>query len=166
MKRRLASLVVLSVLAATGCGGEGPRSEPDVVPTSSTADTFQVVGRLSLSLPDFTWNEDPLSCAGSGGYNDLALGAQVVVSDPAGTTVAVGSVIEAIPIVERDDDTAEYRASACTLRFVVSGVPTGKTFYGVEVSHRGRLQYPEAEARKELELTIGLLNGAAVMLGG
>jgi hypothetical protein len=154
MRRRLAFIAALPLLATAACGGQEPAAKP-ATPSPSKSEVFQVTGKFYLSLADFTWDEDPPVCAGSGGYDDLALGAQVVVSDPAGTTVAVGSVTESIPITEWDDDAEDYLATACTLRFLVTGVPAGKGFYGIEVSHRGRLQYSEAQARKELELTIG-----------
>jgi hypothetical protein len=154
MRRHLAPLCVLVLLAA--CGGEQPAAKPTPAPPPPTTPAvFQVTGKFYLSLPDFVWNSDPPTCEGQDGYDDLKVGARVVISDAGITTIAVGSVTESIPITEWDDGLEDYRASACTLRFLVTGVPAGKGYYGVEVSERGRVDFSEAEMRKELELTIG-----------
>jgi hypothetical protein len=136
----------LSILAVAACsGGKAPEST-----TSSAPATFSVTGGLTLGIGDFVWNSDANSCSGSGGYQDMRAGAQVVVSDAAGATVAVGSINQAAPYVP----TGETRALRCELSFLVENVPADKGFYGVEVAHRGRLQYPENQMRQDLKLTL------------
>jgi hypothetical protein len=44
---------------------------------------------------------------------------------------------------------------ACVIPFTVGNVPTGLGFYGIEISHRGRLQHSETDLRHGLDLTLG-----------
>lgn len=142
--RRIIAVTVLIPLAACGA-----RQEPAAAPSKPAV--FQVTGSISLGAGDFIWNASPPSCAGDGGYGDMKVGTQAVVSDAAGATLALGSIVEAKPEVATDGSPG---AEGCTLRFLILNVPAGQKFYGVEVSHRGRLQYTEAEARKDLSLTL------------
>ncbi|OZF40834.1 hypothetical protein CH296_00290 [Rhodococcus sp. 14-2496-1d] len=82
-------------------------------------------------------------CEGKGGYDDLAEGASVTVSDASGTTVATGNI---------NDST--YIDGACLLSFAFD-VPAGSDFYKVEVSHRGEVTYPADQARSGVFMTIG-----------
>jgi hypothetical protein len=114
-------------------------------------DTITVSGTMTLpmALADTNLRSDGIACDGTseaagGGYSDVATGVQVVVSDSAGKTIAVGALSR-----------GATKGSSCVMPFTVAGVPSGKGFYGVEVSHRGRLQYPEADLRRGLALTLG-----------
>lgn len=75
------------------------------------------------------------------GFEDVHPGAQVVVSDSTEKTVAIGDL--------------EGGGEACQYRFTVTNVPAGLGFYGVEVSHRGRLQYSEDQIREPVRLSLG-----------
>ena len=79
--------------------------------------------------------------------SELREGANVVVTDASGNTVAVTS-LQAGKWENRDGITY------CRLPFSVR-VPSGKGFYGVEVAHRGRVQFTEAQ-----------LGAAVVTIGG
>lgn len=149
------ALAASVLLTLTGCEGAKPKPVVQPKPAASSSPTvFQINGSITLDLPDFVWDDDSSTCVGTGGYDDIHVGAQTVVTDAAGTTIAVGSIVDDIPQVgDLIDGTA--RATSCVFRFRVQDVPADKGFYGVEVSHRGRLQYPEAEASKELTLTLG-----------
>jgi hypothetical protein len=39
--------------------------------------------------------------------------------------------------------------------FSADDVPSGRSFYTVEVAHRGEVKYSKADAAKPLELTLG-----------
>jgi hypothetical protein len=84
-------------------------------------------------------------CAGGGGFDDIREGTQVVVTDAAGKTIALGQL------------TAGGRKGGvgCMFLFVVENVPAGLDFYGIEVSHRGRVQYTAAQLAAPIELSIG-----------
>lgn len=76
------------------------------------------------------------NCRGKGGYVDLRIGAEVVVSDNAGATIGLTQL--------RDASLVTDGGYHCVWTFTAD-VPAGKGFYGVEVTHRGRVQYPEAQ---------------------
>lgn len=108
---------------------------------------FTVVGTIALSD-----TSDPPSiqstgsgCAGTGGYSDIAAGTEVVIADGSGATLAIGNVLV----------TTLISANQCDLAFSVTGVPSGKSFYGVTVSHRGTIQFTEAQLKAGPALTIG-----------
>lgn len=122
----------------TGGGDDDPASKP-----------VRIHGYVTLKLGQFTWDPNPLHCEGWKGYDDIKPGAQVVVTDAAGKTIAVGSLASGLPKRDPNDD---QRAVSCSLEFNVDA-PGGNEFYGVEVSHRGRLQYPPDRFAQPLELS-------------
>ncbi|WP_155949803.1 hypothetical protein [Rhodococcus sp. 114MFTsu3.1] len=65
------------------------------------------------------------------------------MSDESGTLLAKGALA-----------TSSGGSSGCWLDFTVSGVSRGKTFYKVEVSHRGELTYTESEAESGLVFSL------------
>ncbi|QIQ07265.1 hypothetical protein HA039_31160 [Streptomyces liangshanensis] len=77
-------------------------------------------------------------CEGTGGYDDISLGTSVTVYDAAGAVVGTSSLV----LSEFDAD-----ARSCTFDVSVENVPARKDFYQVEVSHRGKVQLTEAEAK-------------------
>lgn len=113
----------------------------------AAAATFSVTGTMELKAGQFI-SDDNQSCRGQDGYDDLTMGASVTITDASGTVVALGEVNS----MHNDDG----MAGACDLGFKVDGVPAGKGFYGVEVSHRGAVKEPEAELKAgSVQLTIG-----------
>lgn len=74
------------------------------------------------------------------GYGDIRTGTQVVVTDEHNTTLGVGELVA---------------AGTCRWTFTVTGVPAGRSFYGVTVSRRGTVQYTEAQLRQPLALGLG-----------
>ncbi|MEU7470761.1 hypothetical protein AB0A94_19890 [Streptomyces sp. NPDC044984] len=84
-------------------------------------------------------------CSGTGGYSDIDFGAQVNVTDAAGTLVAVGSL-----------GFGEKTELGCEFPFTVDDITPGSKFYTVEVSHRGGLTQTEDELRTGgLAFTLG-----------
>lgn len=136
----IAALVLL-VAAGTGWYAFRALGEKEQAPAKS-AKTMDVVGNITLT--DGVLNVDGVQCAGRGGYDDIRPGAQVVVTDAAGSTIALGELRG-----------GHFEGTSCVLEFTVRGVPTGQAFYGVEVSHRGRLQYTEIQVREFLRLSLG-----------
>ena len=106
------------------------------------ASMIAVTGSLELS----TSSAATLAghCAGSGPYGDIVPGATVTITDAAGTTVALGSLGTGNVTTNK----------TCGFPFALS-VPAGKGFYGIEVSHRGRLQLTEAKLAGPIQLTLG-----------
>lgn len=123
----------------------------DDTPNETTApegtDTFTVSGTVTLTSADILTGGG--TCFGDGGYSDLQPGAQVVVRDAQGATVAAGSLGPgARPKGER------YRNVMCEFPFTVEGVPSGGDLYSVEVGSRGEVTFREADAGS-LALTLG-----------
>lgn len=75
-------------------------------------------------------------CTGEGGYDDIRLGASVVVKDGKGVTLATGRL--------GAGKMGEFGVD-CEFSLEVLNVPKAD-FYSIEVSHRGALTY----SRKEL----------------
>jgi hypothetical protein len=105
-------------------------------------DNFNVYGSLQLNGSDGISHSGTV-CQGTDGYDDIQVGAEVVVSDDSGKTLAIG-----------DLTTSTYDGS-CSFTFAVKGVPTGKKFYGVEVTHRGDVQFTEQQLKAGPTLTLG-----------
>jgi hypothetical protein len=113
-----------------------------VVLRSATApETFTLTGTLTLRDPD-PFGEP---CVMSGGYSDINAGAQVVVTGAAGQTLALGHL----------QPGAYSDAPYCRFPFTVPQVPAGESFYAVEVTHRGKVQYTEERLRRPIDLTLG-----------
>jgi hypothetical protein len=130
------------VLAGLGMAAVG------VTRSDAPAPAARMDIRGSITVP---WSGSLLSatgsdCAGSGGYSDLAPGGQVTVTDETGKVVGVGRITVG--------QGSPYQP--CVLLFEVAGVPSGARYYGVEVTHRGKIQKTEADLRSAtLNLEIG-----------
>ncbi|MEU1720352.1 hypothetical protein [Nonomuraea sp. NPDC005692] len=133
-------LAVAVVLVVAGCG-----SEPAPAVTSAAA-ALTVSGSVTVKGgPPQVLTENELTCRGGGGFDDLRQGAQVVVTDAAGTTIALGQL----------SGGSWKRGVGCIFLFTVPDVPGGEKFYGVEISHRGRAQYTAAQIAAPLAMEIG-----------
>ncbi len=82
-------------------------------------------------------------CSGTGGYNDIVAGADVTVTDAAGTIVAIGAL-----------GAGAVTNMACAFPFSVSA-PAGKGFYGLAIGHRSKVQYSESALAKPVHLSLG-----------
>jgi hypothetical protein len=91
------------------------------------------------------------TCSGSDGYADITAGTQVVVYDPAGTTIATGALKAGTPGALESD----VLVTQCRFGFHVTGVPLVK-FYAVEVSHRGKVTFSADQVSAgDVALTLG-----------
>ncbi len=106
------------------------------------SDAYTVTGTVILSNGEFINTGG--ACYGMGDFQDIRPGAKVVVTDAAQRTVATGAI-----------ETAQETVAECHLTFRVEDVPRGDAFYGVEVTHRGRLQYTAADLEQHLMLSLG-----------
>jgi hypothetical protein len=145
-RRRVLVLVLIAVATLGGAAGIGGGILFAMVQAGKVDNplsrSFTVEGTITLDHGDFVTTDD--SCFGDGGYNDMHLGTQVVVTDAAQKTVAVGKIVA-----------AEDTVTECRLTFRVEDVPRGEDFYGIEVSHRGRLQYTADDLEQPLTLSLG-----------
>lgn len=138
-----AGAVLLLVLAGVGLVLLFSRDEPP----APTVGTLTIRGTVTVPL---TGELRPIDtqCDGSGGYSDMRAGAAVAVTDPASKTIALGNLGPG-----RVDGSTGHQL--CEFAFEVAGVPSGAGFYGVEVGHRGRIQYAEADLSRPMKLSLG-----------
>lgn len=144
-RRTLTTLLIGAVAGAAIVGGTW-------YTTSSSSDTSSIAiatdGKPAAAKGTFTLNGEFVltdgavddgagGCEGSGGYDDIALGTSVTVYDAAGAVIATSSLL----LSEFD-----RAAGTCTYDVSVDGVPGGKNFYQVEISHRGKIQLSAEEA--------------------
>lgn len=143
-RRRYVWLIV-AIVVVLAVGG----TAAGIVSQRSGTSAFAVSGSVTLTDSDV---DDPAitagpsgGCQGSGGYSDMQEGAQVIVADQDGTTLALGSLGAGV----------QSTVSICVFPVMVSHVPAGKKFYGIEVTHRGFVQYTEAQLKAGPGLTLG-----------
>ncbi len=83
------------------------------------------------------------TCWGTGGYNDIRSGAQVVITDAASTTVAVGSITTALPVMDQSASDGGELAAGCSFGFTVENVPAGHQSMGWRSPARDGCSTPE-----------------------
>jgi hypothetical protein len=93
----------------------------------------QVRGTLSLYADAPTWMSTGDTCSGTGGYDDIDVGAGVVVRDGSGQLLGTSQL-----------ESGRYEAGACTFEFVVRDIPDAD-HYSVRVGSRGGLEYSHDE---------------------
>jgi hypothetical protein len=114
---------------------------------SPAPSTFAVTGQIEVNGNYRNTDiQNDLRCAMTGGYSDIREGAQVVVTDAASKTIALGQL---------SYGSWDQNDARCIFLFSVTEVPAGHRFYGIEVSRRGRLQYTAEEISRPLALTLG-----------
>lgn len=142
----LAAVVLFGIIAGLTfvlAGGKSSGSTPAAAP--STESTVLVAG--TLDLMDAYSDGTGTACSGSGGYSDIADGAQVVVTDASGKTIGVGSLVSGV------STDLVGNIGTCEFTFAVR-VPSGVGPYAVEVTHRGKISFTEADAG-DVKLTLG-----------
>ena len=146
MKNAALLLAPLAIALGACAGTTASTATVTTSAVSSEASTFVLAGVVTLSGYDsFTSLTGKGSlCWGIDGYDDLAEGAKVVVSDEAGTVLATDAVQSATAM-------GGYR---CDLMFRVA-VPDGQAFYQVSVGNRDPYVASADEARRGLALSIG-----------
>lgn len=111
-------------------------------PTTTDPQLATIKGTLLLNQI-----EEPLDrgeeCTGEGGFDDIAEGAQVTVTDETGTIIASGRLGPGA-----ENDIVVEDGLGCFFEFEVDGVPTDRAFYSIEVAHRGALTFSIAEIRQ------------------
>ena len=106
--------------------------------------SIDIRGNLTLHTNEFNKNE---ACGGTGGYSDIAGGAQVKVS---------GADDKIIKLAELQAGKADEFGD-CIFAFTIKGVPNSDV-YQIEVSHRGKTAYSKddlVEKGYKIELSLG-----------
>jgi hypothetical protein len=111
--------------------------------------TLSSFGETDISEWSFLYPAfGPGDCIGKGGYDDITVGAGVVIVDGTGTTIAVGHLGEGI---------YDKNATSCTFDFTVEDVPSAK-FYSIRIGRRGGPTF-SLEELEELDWTMDLSLG-------
>lgn len=149
MKRLAVVLAVILVLAGCGGGSKAP----------ATAKTVTIHGTLTItSTGDFSWDLAPdgktgICHGGSRGFDDIQSGAQVTVTNQAGTTIALGT-LDGNATATFDGSGSDATGTSCKFTFSIPKVPTA-SFYGLEVVHRGVVKFTPAQVAGVVALTLG-----------
>lgn len=145
MRLPLLGLAAIAVIA-TGCGSVLATPKPSAPAMINISGTIAVRGGVSQN------GLDGEACATTGaGYKDIQAGVQVVITDAASKTVALATLG---PGTMRRPGGPDDFERHCVFSFAAPA-PAGHDFYGVEVSHRGRVQFTAAQVKAPLELTLG-----------
>ena len=115
---------------------------------NASASRHTITGTFSLtdSNSDYANYSVGHYCSGENGYADIADGAEVQVSNQAGTILATGVL---------HGGTDEF--ASCDFTFSIPGVPSA-SFYQIQVSHRGNVTFSKNELQRNhwmAELTLG-----------
>lgn len=140
----------LLILALAGVAAWALLRDPAGKPTPAAPTkpaTLIINGNLRLTDSSGVQNLDDTACQGMGGYNDIKQGSSVSVTDSAGKVVGIANL--GVGKLIGSGMTRE-----CEFSFSVFDVPAGLGFYGVEVSHRGSVQYKESDLGS-VQVTLG-----------
>jgi hypothetical protein len=119
-----------------------PNSGRECVEVVPEIGSFTVMGTLTLGQTQL--GDSGTSCRGTGGYDDIAEGVQVKITDASGAVVQLGTL-----------GAGQVKSFRCVFTFWIVEVPVNRQdVYGVEVSHRGIVQFRQDEALL-LGLTLG-----------
>jgi hypothetical protein len=152
--RRNRSLVIVLVIMIVGifviAGVTG------YVLWDKRAQPITISGSLVLPSNGFDAPSN-IECMGKDGYDDIREGAAVVIHDAAGKVMATGELKHGKPSEFSDMDgvLTEAVPQKCTFAFTVHDVPAGQKFYGVEVSHRGTVNYSATQVKSAVSLSLG-----------
>lgn len=143
------ALAAVTVVAASGCSssksaGPAPSSAPAEINVQGMLNVTEPGGGAFVNTDGtLTVPTDGGLCTSTGGYSDLVEGASVVISDDAGTTLAIATL----------DPGTSTASGVCQFPFTTH-VVAGKHFYGITVTHRGMVKFAETGMSAPV-LTIG-----------
>ncbi|MDX2709225.1 hypothetical protein PV350_41255, partial [Streptomyces sp. PA03-6a] len=104
---------------------------------AANRDTFTLTG--TFTLYGGAESDGVGGCQGEDGFGDVRAGAAVTVYDASGEVIAVGALTD--PKASDPE-----LIVACAFTVTVPEVPRGERFYGVEVSHRGKVTVSAEQA--------------------
>lgn len=139
------ALVALSALALAGCSTSAAAK-----PAPAKPKTFSSKGSITVPNGDYSApGNDGSFCGGMPGYGDIVGGAQVVVKDESGKTLAVA------PLEAGVTDSTSGVVIKCRYDFELKGLPNAK-FYSVHVGNqaRGDVQFSKSDMKSGPALVI------------
>jgi hypothetical protein len=121
------------------------QSSLEAVPEAAPETPLSVRGTLALHGWMSFYQQDS-NCIGNNGYEDIRYGTPVTVYD--------GTQIVAVGSLGLGQIAGTQLAPSCDFAFSVN-VPRGADFYSVEISHRGRLNYPAEQLNEAVQISLG-----------
>lgn len=150
MRHRVPTRPLLIAAAALAAIGVAVTVAITVIPDDKpkAPKTFTISGTMEvIDIGIFSdTGTDGEACTLPDGYSDIP-GAQVVVTDASSRVIALGN----LPATGR---MSSIPPRHCVFNFSLD-VPEGHDFYGVEVAHRGRVQYTRDKLYTPITLTLG-----------
>lgn len=137
-------------MLVSACSRPGPTGErANEQTTVTTPDTLSAAGtiRVRATPPDERVEGGP--CIAAPGYDDIAEGADVTVTDDRGATVGTSQL---------RSGTLKFIDNGnvwCSFTFIVRGIPAGKKFYALTAGQRDPEQLTEADLHSSINLQIG-----------
>lgn len=128
----LALLAAVSTTTVAGCGFVDAGDKSSVKPSA-----FVISGRAMVTLPPGTASPGA-ACTAPIGASDVAKDATVVVTSPAGTRLASGTL--GAGAITSD-------GTACSFPFQIRAVTGGYATYGVAIGSRPAQTFPAGELR-------------------
>lgn len=152
MKKIIAAVAATLLLA--GCGPLS-LSQPEPTPTPTptpTPETFNAQVFITFDPGSGVEPGYAQACRvdSSSGYNDLMPGSRVIITDNAGTTVAISEVGSTIVA-----DTYNGWATSCRAMIIFPEVPVDVPSYRLVVGQRPPYDTTRAELEEGLQLSIG-----------
>lgn len=145
MKRIFATLAAVGLLA--GCTSARGAVHHHAA-ASKSADPVTVVGSVTVKRASIMTEDGPGTVCWTDGnapafgspspYDDVKAGAQVVITDASGKTLALGKLGDGTA-VGASSETAD-----CRFDFTIYDVPGGSSFYGIKVGTEQSQQFPAA----------------------
>jgi hypothetical protein len=145
MRLMFAIILTGSVLTASACGGTSPAAKAQALTVTGSVQTDGITWRDGARVGE--------SCTPDAGTDDLT-GAQVVVADDAGKTLAIGKVAEGKFTKTSTGAGLAIMKGPCSFGFKVANVPAGLAFYTVTVGSRGSQKISGSEIAQPLDLTL------------
>ena len=143
--RRAAALLVVALLALTGCGfvnsGQRGSSKPD----GFTLRGYVSVGVAASESASPSPGGAPGACEAPAAASDVHAGGPVRVADPAGHTLAAGTL-----------DPGVRDAARCDFGFQITGVPGGVDRYVIGVGNRPAMSFPAHDLRSDKPAVINV----------
>ena len=113
----------------------------DRIPTTSV---FEMNGTLTVISGSADSTVSGFECVGDHGFDDIAPGTTISVSDGAGAVLGVGPLTRSV-----------REGNFCTFFFAVPDVRRGASDYAVRITHRGSVSFDETDAESGVHLTLG-----------
>ena len=143
------------VLAAAGAAVYATRpSHPHPAPMA----TVTIQGDITVPADLYSQGFKGGDCTSDNGYTDIATGSQVTITNQAGTVLHTGTLGNGHTSATLPDaNGGDPFADKCTYHFLIGGVPSDATNYGVAVGNtfRGIIHFTREQVNGFIHLNLG-----------